>query len=1622
MSRTYHLKKVPIMHWIRIQKFLRLCPLLFAFLLIACGTTGSQSVADQGTILLWHEWSGTEQEALDRLLEKFTEVTGFDVISIAYAPGTLENEFIDKALKGLGPDLVIGKQAWLPRLVDARAIRGPEFDGYDPKTFLHAALEILHHEEQLYALPLALHTTALYYNRATVDLPPQNLQTLVRQAGAGKRVAINSRFDAAYWGIRAFGGQTIDADGQVVLHHGGFAHWLDWLIDVHNNEPNVILGNDVALLRSLFTTGEVSYYVGSSTELLGLQEEMGKEAVGVALLPDGPNDVAGPLLEVEPIFYSAIASVAQHKRALLLTEFLTNIEHQKILGQEAGRIPANPHARIDRRVSPAIEAFVEQSHRARPHKLIPQMTDIIEIGHKYYAEALEGLIDGTEAANALTEKVNLKYGYDSVPFLEDSEETACVDSASLEIWLSWSQADTDALREVANAFSEYCPSVTIELTNHEEDGLLPHYQHAVEQGIGPDLLLTTSDQVRFLVAEDMAKKISTEHVDPQFLQRFIPTVPETMRHDGHLYGMPIVVDTSVLYYKSQSIVEAPVDLDQFQTLIDPRHKLVLTIRPYHKLHWGISAFGGRLFDLAGEPALSEGSFAEWLEWLQEVIEDGNVIIVKDQNEAQTLFENDDSVAFFVGEQHALHHLQTNLGNERLGVATLPGGPSGDSRPLLSVQGFVLNPRSQNPALAIKFAKHTVSVENQRQLALATHRIPANDHVDVSMAYPSISAFMQQVKTAVAPDDKVEMDAILGIGDIIFERVIEQDIDPQIVLDSFTTFLKSEYRKPKAAIPCVDEGRLVLWHSTHAEERDALTAIVAKYERACPHVEIATIFVDPALLPDRLAKVSIGQESDPTRADVDSGGSDIAREQEIAETVPHLILAPHDLVVPLGKAQLLKPVTLWVDEATLIPYHSYVVDAMLYEEELYGLPYTFKTPALLYNTQLVQQPATTIDEMFSSASAHERVALDTSFAGAFWGAAAFRETEDTPAFGHGGHLKSTPSFLGNSHSNPYINSGLTEWLTYLQEKQEQVGIVMSEDQDKLHDLFATGHAAYLVADPHTLFFLREELDEADTIVSSVGVATLPSGHNGPARPFLEVDGFLFSKAVSDAETQFALNFAKFATSSQSQRLLSKIAHLAPGNAMAAIHVDDPALNRFIAQAESSIPLPPRTDGYVLEKYGDELYENVLKNHEPPIDAVAHFTRSLNTAPPHQLVTTVGNTVIACEQSGELIFWHSWGFAQPPAQPQQESFSPGVAQQRSVTQEHNLLDQIIDEFHSHCPNVAVTPIYVPEHRLTAELAAVSADAGSDGRGSNLALPDLIVTNHERLATLASDGFIMPITSMVGSAITEQFSSETVRAVSFNDELYGLPHSIEVAALYYNNRLVEEPATTLEALLDSASAETRVAIESSFQSAFWGIGAFGGDLLKADGTLYPNQNGFINWLTWLQEAQGHPGFILSSDVKVLQQHFAEEDVAYLIAGPEALKPLRSALGDKVSVLHLPVGPQGSAEPLLTVNAFFLRKNNGPTKQLALTFAEFMTAEGNQTVLSRLTDLVPANLEAQEAVHDRAITRFIRQAKRAVLLPNVAWHELLSEAGDLAYSSVLEQEFDPESAIRNFQSALLK
>lgn len=1135
--------------------------LIVLLLLVGCG--GETQVGEEinGRVLIWHTFDASEEAVFDQLLSNFAELhPEVRITDERFSAEALEQTFPEQAASGLGPDIVILPTAHINELVDAGLIRDiraalGEDGSIHADQFLTSALDTVRDGEQVYGLPLSLSTFGLYYNKALLGeeptdsatisdlttvltqqpitdtaalealvnetepiLPATDLEQLLQQANSGQRVAMLSTFYDAFWGVQAFGGQLFDEEGRVLLNQGGFANWLSWLKRAQLN-PNIILSQRDETLFDLFTQGETTYYIGRSDTLPILQEAMGAENVGVVRLPSLQGKAAGPFLEVNALLFSEASAANSADAALHLGQFLTSTEQQTELALVAGQIPANHHVQIDPRVAPLVAEFVAQSRTSIPISLSNRgrVNEIIALGDTLYGQVLVGEATVVAAANDLTEQINSNYGLESLATSEVTED--CALRGAITVWHPYADSAETTLTAIRDDFTQACSGTTITLERFERAELVDIYANAVAAGRAPDLVLGTNRDVVHLANDELIMPI-TDALDSDFVQRYAHGLEQETRFGDDLYGVPIALNTMTLYYNSDLIQDPPVVLDDI--LIAANNGVAIGIPlGFEESYWGISAFGATvnspLFDADGRVTLQDVGLSGWLEWLQSANSRNNIVINRDRSILREQFAAQE-LALLVEDARHLPVLQETVGADKLSVALLPTG-----RPLLEVDLLMLNALVEEEAreVALTFAKSLTDVDNQTRLAQEAALIPVNINVTTS-DLPLVDGFVHQSDAAVVLPNNEATEIVLNSGDLVYEEVVENGIDPISAADDFANIidvaLGFEVVEATETTECEDTGQVSLWHSWDETATFAWQQIISGFVTLCPNIELMTTFVPEAELADALAEtVQPNSEVSP----------------------PDFFIGRHDDLqnyIDLGLARNINGIAA---EHHLTDYLPRSLRAFTQDDALYGLPQYIDMQAIFYRSDVVQEPPQTLEQMLAQVNSGTRIGFSDTLEDMLWGGAAF-----------GCEPCRTGTFFDEQGNVLLTEAVLAGWFEYLQALAQSGNARFATDDEALIAQLTNGELAYIVTNTRHINRLWDAVG-----VANLSIAPLPVGANEQVTtPYGLVHGFVFSAVTTESNALLALRFADYATSRESQALLMQVAHYVPTHNLVLISAD------------------------------------------------------------------------------------------------------------------------------------------------------------------------------------------------------------------------------------------------------------------------------------------------------------------------------------------------------------------------------------------------------------------------------------------------------------------------------------
>jgi arabinogalactan oligomer/maltooligosaccharide transport system substrate-binding protein len=313
------------------------------------------------------------------------------------------------------------------------------------------------------------------------------------------------------------------------------------------------------------------------------------------------------------------------------------------------------------------------------------------------------------------------------------------------------------------------------------------------------------------------------------------------------------------------------------------------------------------------------------------------------------------------------------------------------------------------------------------------------------------------------------------------------------------------------------------------------------------------------------------------------------------------------------------------------------------------------------------------------------------------------------------------------------------------------------------------------------------------------------------------------------------------------------------------------------------------------------------------------------------------------------------------------------------------------------------------------------------------DVVTWPHDQVGTSVLAGIIQPITEWLAEGTLAGFHQSALDALSYGNELYGLPKAVETTALVYNKDLIATPPTTWVELIALAqqhtnAADNRFGLLFDYRNYYFvhGFFAAAGDYYifkDVDGVLDTNDVGVnraggltaINLLKDLVERDLIP---VSADYGVMDDQFAQGRTAMIINGPWSINNYKER-GINVGVAPLPTLPNGrNPNSFSGIKGWYLSAFTDHP-YWATKLIEFMTSR--ESLESRFADTGEIPPRNDVEIDDPIITGFLAQAEFAQAMPNVAEMEVVwGNMGD-AINFVATGQLAPQAALDQAKQFIL-
>ncbi|MCO5192872.1 MAG: extracellular solute-binding protein [Anaerolineae bacterium] len=356
---------------------------------------------------------------------------------------------------------------------------------------------------------------------------------------------------------------------------------------------------------------------------------------------------------------------------------------------------------------------------------------------------------------------------------------------SVILWHSWPPEKAAVLEEAIAQFEEINPEVDVIVVDLPSEQILGDFKRAGYNGLGPGLLLGRNSWIGELADDGLIRPIEP-YISAETLSSSSNRSLVTYRDQQ--YGLPIFLEPRALYYNTELVTNPPNTLSDLLAEASTGNRVAFVPR-FEEAYWGIQAFGDGLFDAEGRFTLASSGFEEWLNWLSNAQNEPGVILSIDDPSLLDLFINGE-IAYYVADPNKQKQMPDFIDEDtpfEYGVRPLPGGPTGDSGPLLSAETMMLyaySTENQNrtaAALAMFLANRQQGIRFLRDIDL----VPANPTINVDpRIYPVPNGFARQVRTAVVLPNEIPAQSFLAAGNRAYTSVLSGTASPADAVCSF----------------------------------------------------------------------------------------------------------------------------------------------------------------------------------------------------------------------------------------------------------------------------------------------------------------------------------------------------------------------------------------------------------------------------------------------------------------------------------------------------------------------------------------------------------------------------------------------------------------------------------------------------------------------------------------------------------------------------------------------------------------------------------------------------------------------------------------------------------------------
>lgn len=262
------------------------------------------------------------------------------------------------------------------------------------------------------------------------------------------------------------------------------------------------------------------------------------------------------------------------------------------------------------------------------------------------------------------------------------------------------------------------------------------------------------------------------------------------------------------------------------------------------------------------------------------------------------------------------------------------------------------------------------------------------------------------------------------------------------------------------------------------------------------------------------------------------------------------------------------------------------------------------------------------------------------------------------------------------------------------------------------------------------------------------------------------------------------------------------------------------------------------------------------------------------------------------SGNITLWHS--------------YHTGGSEEQALT-------QITDQVKKDNPNLKLTILNVPFDQIFNKYQTEVASGGG---------PDIWTVPNDDLGNMARANLLLALDAKVKDRLGN-VAPLAIDGMKVDGKIYGIPLLFKAVALYYNKDKVTNPPKTTDELLNLVKGGKSIVQNQNGYHLFGWSGAFGGNLMDANGKCVADQAGWSDAMQYLLDLKAAGGKFETDGGKA-DTLFRQKQVDMIVNGPWVLGDYKKDLGDKLGVAPMPAGPKAKASPLTGVDGWYINPNS--------------------------------------------------------------------------------------------------